>query len=534
MRCPTTAILALAAALLLAWRSSDDVCTMRIVDISLGGAAKLSELLAASAEPVIVRSLRWEPARVSMADFEARHGDVTVRVVSDQQVTNNESPAAYETSLRDYAAGVRAGLVPKHDYVFTSVGNTTVARDMPELCDVFAETVCRQASRMPPPGMPHAECTRHSVARGSLSLLYGGGGSGNGLHEHGPALNFLLAGEKHWVVKRPDSGLDDAEAAALLPSPTEHADQAGAAAWLRTWARGLWGSASRSWRARHVWQCRQTVGDLVWVPSLLSHATSNEVQEVVSLTTLLDTTSLYHEAAYRGSAGELRAMLGAGAAVDALERGRSPLHLVGRGPGTEAEKLERVRALIAGGASVRAEEDNGVTPLHSFAFSGHARAVQALLEAGAAADAKDHHRGATALHLAAWAGRVETTRALLSAGASANLKDGRGATALHLMLGALGAPTHGREAEGARALLDGGASAEGVEEEDHADEPSAPFSPLHVAAMGGHVEAARVLLEAGASTEARDRSGRTPAQLAEQHGHAEAARVIRVGVSRSV
>ena len=45
------------------------------------------------------------------------------------------------------------------------------------------------------------------------------------------------------------------------------------------------------------------------------------------------------------------------------------------------------RALLAAGASVDAVDKQGSTPLHYAAFQGHAVVVTALLEAGASVDA---------------------------------------------------------------------------------------------------------------------------------------------------
>ena len=478
-------------------------CNMRILDgVS---AADLIAILSSSQEPVLVRN-SW--TGTSFADFEEHHGAVRVKVVSGHQVTNHESPPTYETSVREYAEGVRSGRIPNHDYVFTNVGSTSIATGMPELGDTFAGIVCRHASGMPPSEMQHAQCASRMVSRGVLSLLYGGTGSGNGFHEHGPALNILLAGEKRWVVKRPNASLTDAKMAALLSAHAEHErDEARAHGW-----------------AQHVWRCEQRIGDFVWVPNFLSHATSNAGPQTVALTTLLDTTSLYHEAIYRGSAAEVQAMLETGARVDATERGRPPLHLVGRGPGTDAEKLEKVLLLLAAGVSVNARDGDGQGPCHTFTRS--AQTVQALVDAGAAVNVKDNHRGGTALHLAAWEGQVETVRVLLRAGAAADLTDHRGATALILLLANGG---HGREAEGVRALLEGGASTE-IEDRDWR---GAPYNALHVAVMKGYAEAAQALLEGGASVDAPDREGLSALHHAARAGHVEAVRVLMAAGART-
>ena len=56
------------------------------------------------------------------------------------------------------------------------------------------------------------------------------------------------------------------------------------------------------------------------------------------------------------------------------------------------------------------------------------------------------------------------------------------------------------------------------------------FTPLHCAAMGGHLEPLRQLLEAGAELEARNISmfgvSSTPIHLAAAHGHLDAVRLL--------
>ena len=52
-------------------------------------------------------------------------------------------------------------------------------------------------------------------------------------------------------------------------------------------------------------------------------------------------------------------------------------------------QVEAVRALLKAGADVNAQDKYEVTPLHFAAYSGHDKAVHVLLEAGANVNAKD-------------------------------------------------------------------------------------------------------------------------------------------------
>jgi cytohesin len=90
-----------------------------------------------------------------------------------------------------------------------------------------------------------------------------------------------------------------------------------------------------------------------------------------------------------------------------------------------------VEALLAAGADVNAAADAGLrwTPLHEAAFAGHARVMQALLQAGADREARDVG-GRTPLHAAVMANQIGTVRALLSAGADSRALDEGGHTPL--------------------------------------------------------------------------------------------------------
>lgn len=91
------------------------------------------------------------------------------------------------------------------------------------------------------------------------------------------------------------------------------------------------------------------------------------------------------------------------------------------------------RALLAAGAAVDATSGNHmrVTPLHSAAAGGHAEVVAVLLAAGAHPAARQNG-GFTPLHAAAMNGDVDSVRALLAAGADPHqpADDGRTPTQL--------------------------------------------------------------------------------------------------------
>ena len=58
---------------------------------------------------------------------------------------------------------------------------------------------------------------------------------------------------------------------------------------------------------------------------------------------------------------------------------------------------EVVQALIAAGANVNQQDNNGRTPLHWAAYNGHQAIVQALIDAGANVN-QQNYDGRTPLH----------------------------------------------------------------------------------------------------------------------------------------
>jgi|GEM_PF-1652187 len=220
--------------------------------------------------------------------------------------------------------------------------------------------------------------------------------------------------------------------------------------------------------------------------------------------TMASETAL-HLAARVGSAPLVRALVDAGAAVDAPAwAGRTPLTLA-----AAAGHAPVVRALIAAGADPATTETTGLSTLHVVASEGTPEGIRALVEAGAEVDALTTN-GQTPLDLAVTNGRADIVRELLSLGADPNRRDRAQRTALH----------HAA-ADGQRdvvvALLDGGA-------DPNAKDESAR-TPLATAALAGSAEVVRALVVGGADPRAVDGNGQTPLQLAIV---AERAAVVKV------
>jgi ankyrin repeat protein len=179
-------------------------------------------------------------------------------------------------------------------------------------------------------------------------------------------------------------------------------------------------------------------------------------------------------------------------------------------------EVARLKALLAAGAPVDARDAAGRTPLHVATFARQRDAIRALAAASATLGLLEHDRY-DAVTIAAVADDEDTLRLLLSLGASAKLVTSRyDGTALiaaaHLghdgvvrQLIAAGAPLdhvnnlHWTAAIEAVVLGDGGAR---------------------------HQATLKALLDAGANARLADREGRTPLELARARGFGEMVRML--------
>ena len=177
-----------------------------------------------------------------------------------------------------------------------------------------------------------------------------------------------------------------------------------------------------------------------------------------------------HQAAEHGTPGAVRALLAAGAEVDARPRGldrnsgvaNTPLHHAARNPDPEV-----AAALLEAGAEINARGERGVTPLHYAASNRNPAVAALLLEAGAEVNAPGSD-GLTPLHSAA-AGN--SNPAVLS------------------VLLAAGADVHARGAY------------------NHLHAPAGRVTPLHTAAYwNSNPEIVTMLVAAGADPDGGDLS----------------------------
>lgn len=230
-----------------------------------------------------------------------------------------------------------------------------------------------------------------------------------------------------------------------------------------------------------------------------------------------DGTTALHWAARSGDADLVQMLVSAGANVRATTRlgAYTPLMMA-----AQAGHSAAVAALLAGGADVEARTTTGTTPLMFAAQSGDTRTVTMLVEGGAKIDAREAAMEQTPLMFAAANNRTDVVKLLIARGAD------KGATSKvtdlnKLSMGGFGGGrrgTGGAPTDGNRPI-----DVAGVTRQYRYNElvgSTGGITPLQVAARQGFLETVKALVEAGADVNQRNPGDQSTALVvATVNGH---------------
>lgn len=167
------------------------------------------------------------------------------------------------------------------------------------------------------------------------------------------------------------------------------------------------------------------------------------------------------------------------------------------------------------------QDNEGLAPLHLSVIGGHPLTTKALLEAenwhgrniGQAAMRKDISKSSAVLSLATKSNFSVIVDLLVQAGVDVNWQDETGETALHV------AARFGHD-QCARILI---AGSEDQKADVEITENSFSWTPLHIAAVDGHLDVVELLLSNGADANRADASGWNAREHAALRGHMDIA-----------
>eukprot|EP00803_Ostreobium_quekettii_P007431 evm.model.scf_383.2 EVM.evm.TU.scf_383.2 scf_383:71816-72679(+) len=174
-------------------------------------------------------------------------------------------------------------------------------------------------------------------------------------------------------------------------------------------------------------------------------------------------------------------------------RGCSVLHVAAASGNQAVAAL-----LVANGAAVNTECENGHMPLHLTTLRPNGSGIaELLIENGADLEAKDAN-DRTPLHYAGHLGAPGVAEVLIEAGADIGPRNGGGETPLHETSGS-------NSADVAEVLIAAGADVDALDMQLE--------TPLHDAAEWGSLEVVEILLRGGANRGARREDGKRPVEV---------------------
>lgn len=209
-----------------------------------------------------------------------------------------------------------------------------------------------------------------------------------------------------------------------------------------------------------------------------------------------DGTTALHWAAHNADVETTRALLEAGASVQAVTRigAMSPLYMAARSGSAPV-----IDVLLNAGANATETNGNGTTVLMIAAASGDAAAVTLLLDAGADANAIETTNGQTALMFAAARNSADVITLLLERGAKTGVTT-KVVKLERVRVDANGDPLSAEELEKLKAREAAAGRAGGRREERvFGATVIGGMTALHFAAREGHQEAVRALVAGGAA-----------------------------------
>lgn len=170
---------------------------------------------------------------------------------------------------------------------------------------------------------------------------------------------------------------------------------------------------------------------------------------------------------------------------------------------------------------------NGETPLNEAAYAGHKTIAEILIDNGAQVNEKGFLE-ATPLHCATLKGHKDVVELLLAHGADVNAIDGWALTALQR------AAEKGQSDialllinKGADLNMAGGRGWDIEKHRENLNGESIGWTPLHWAVGNHNKEIVELLLAKGADFKTKDKSNRTPLQLAVERKDEQIANLLR-------
>lgn len=228
---------------------------------------------------------------------------------------------------------------------------------------------------------------------------------------------------------------------------------------------------------------------------------------VVNLPVNFDQGTALHIASMRGDAELAQLLIHRGVDTNASNH----LHQTSLHAACESNRAGVVYELLSAGADADQRDAMRQTPLMRAAFTGAEEALVALLDYGANTRLRDEGR-LTAIHKAATMGRSGCIQLLLERDPSAvNAEANECWTPLHLA-------AHGGHAEACELLLTMGG--------DPSANDAERMQPLHRAARAASESCCHVLVRGGADLLATDISRHTPLHTACEEGGVQAARAL--------